>query len=76
MSFWNRFQKSFARTRYSLKAENLAAGLVEAIVSVGLLWCLQEWGPKPLEKGKTFKQLHQPRALPCSRDDDGPEELH
>ena len=75
MSFWNRLQKFFPRTRNSLKAENLAAGLVEAVVSVGFLWGLQKWGPKPLEKEKTFKELHQPGSLSYSRDDDAPEEL-
>lgn len=69
MSFWNRLQKSFPRSRHSLKAENLAAGLVEAVVSVALLWGLQRWGPKPLEKEKTFKELHRPGTVSYSRDD-------
>lgn len=69
MSFWNKLQKSFPRTRNTLKAENLAAGLVEAVVSVALLWGLQKWGPKPLGKEKTFKELHQTGTISYSRDD-------
>lgn len=75
MSFWNRIQKFFPQTRNSLKAENLAAGLIEAVVSIGLLWGLQKWGLKPEEKEKTFKELHQPRTFSYNRNDDAPQEL-
>ena len=41
MSFWNRLQKSFPRNQNSRKAENFPGSLVEAVISVGLLWGLQ-----------------------------------
>lgn len=75
MSFWNQLQKLFPRNRNSLKADNLAAGLIEAAVSLGIIWGLQKWGPNPLEKERTFKELHQPRTLSHNSDDDAPQEL-
>ena len=58
-----------------MKADNLAVGLVEAVLSVALLWGLQNWGPKPLGKEKTFKETHQTRTLSDSRDDDAPQDF-
>ena len=69
MSFWSRLQKSFPRNQNSVKAE------AEAVISVGLLWGLQKWGPQPVEKEKTFKELHQPRNSSHLRNDDTPEEF-
>ena len=75
MSFWSRLQKSFSRNQNSVKAENLSAGIVDAVVSVGLLWGSQKWGPQPLGKEKTFKELHQPRSPSHIKIDDTPEEF-
>lgn len=75
MSFWSRLQKSFSRNQNSVKAENLAAGILEAVISVGLLWGLQKLNPGPLKEEKTFKELHQPRSPSYIRNDDTPEEF-
>lgn len=75
MSFWSRLQKSFSRNQNSVKAENLAAGILEAVISIGLLWGLQKLNPRPLIEEKTFKELHQPRSPSHIRNDDTPEEF-
>ena len=75
MSFWNRLQKFLPRAQNSLKADDRSGSLVEVVISVGILWGLQTWGPQPLEKEKPFKELHQPRTLSYSKDDDAPAEL-
>ena len=50
------------------------------VITSGILWglekggYLEKWDPPPKEKEKPFKELHQPRTLSYSKDDDAPTE--
>ncbi|CAF9934873.1 hypothetical protein IMSHALPRED_009870 [Imshaugia aleurites] len=79
MSFWTRLLQSLPLNLSPSKTAPLSAGsLAEATISISLLWGLHTWGPKAVEKEKTFKELHQPGNpvgnfvgnFASSRDDD------
>ena len=76
MSIWNRLQNL-----HSLKKGNRSELLLQVVIVNGFMWGLEKWGffekwdPPPKEKEKPFKELHQPRSLSDSKDDDAPNEL-
>ena len=78
MSIWNRLQKLFPN---SLKEGNRSELLFQVVITSSILWgleisgVLERFDPPPKEKEKPFKELHQPRTLSSSKDDDAPSEL-
>ena len=70
MSIWNRLQKLHA-----LKKGNRSELFLQVVIVNGTMWGLEKWDPPPREKEKSFEELHQPRTLSYSKDDDAPTEL-
>ena len=77
MSIWNRLQKFFPN---SLKESNRSEILLQMVITSAILWGLEKWGvlekwDPPPKKEKPFKELHQQRTFPYSKDDDAPTKL-
>ena len=70
MPLWNYIQKVISQHRPTPAVERLNTALLEAGVSLGLLWGFRKWGSEPPGEQKTFKELHSPPSIPGNTYDD------
>ena len=69
MSMWNRLRQTFQRNRDWLNGGNVSNEIVKFAVAMSIPWALTDGTTAQSQSSATFKELHQPRTISYSEDD-------